>query len=268
SGTYIGKISKKVASLSGFLAGTLICVGAGDQNSAVIGAGVINDGDISVSIGTGGIAIACLDKPFRDPDGMNMVTNHAISGKWQMEGLQNGAAGVFRWFRDEIATYEKMEAEKNNEDVYKILDKMIKQIPAGSKGLVMLPYLAGSATPYWNTNARGTIIGLTFAHNKACLARCFIEGITLEMKDIINSFNRSGIKVDNIKMIGGASKSDIWNQIQSDMYKTKSSILKHSDAAIIGAAIFAGVGCKAFESIEKGVEKMVAVDKTYNPGSD
>lgn len=268
SGTYIGKISKKVASLSGFLAGTSICVGAGDQNSAVIGAGVIKDGDISVSIGTGGIAIVCLDKPFRDPDGMNMVTNHAISGKWQMEGLQNGAAGVFRWFRDEIATYEKMEAEKNNEDVYKILDRMIKQIPAGSKGLVMLPYLAGSATPYWNTNARGTIIGLTFAHDRACLARCFIEGITLEMKDIINSFNRSGIKVDNIKMIGGASKSDIWNQIQSDMYKTKSSILKHSDAAIIGAAIFAGVGCKAFESIEKGVEKMVAVDKTYNPGSD
>ncbi len=131
----------------------------------------------------------------------------------------------------------------------------------------MLPYFAGSATPYWNANARGTIIGFTFAHNRACLAKCFIEGITLEMKDIINSFNRSGIKVDNIKIIGGALKSDIWNQIQSDMYKTKASILKHSDAAILGAAIFAGVGCKAFESIEKAVKKMVTVDKTYTPRS-
>lgn len=58
-------------------------------------------------MGPGGIAITYLDRPFRDPGGMSMVSNHAIQGKWQLEGLQNGAAGVFRWFRDEIATLEK-----------------------------------------------------------------------------------------------------------------------------------------------------------------
>ncbi|MHB1336357.1 MAG: FGGY-family carbohydrate kinase [Candidatus Humimicrobiaceae bacterium] len=268
SGTIIGKISKSVSELSGLAEGTPLCVGAGDQNSAVIGAGVINDGQMSVSIGTGGIAITFLDKPFRDPNKMNMITNHAINGKWQMEGLQNGAAGVFRWFRDEIAFYEKKEAEKENKNVYAILDSYIEKTPPGSKGLLLLPFFAGSAAPRWNSDARGTIIGLTFAHDKACLARCFIEGITLEMKDIISSIIKSGIKINSVKLIGGASKSHIWNKIQADMYKKDVSTLKISDAAILGAAIFAGVGIKAFSSIEEGVKNMINIDRTYTPGKN
>jgi len=268
SGTIVGKISKSISELSGLAEGTPLCVGAGDQNSAVIGAGVIKDGQMSVSIGTGGIAITFLNKPFRDPNKMNMITNHAINGKWQMEGLQNGAAGVFRWFRDEIAFYEKKEAQKENKNVYEILDKYIEKTPPGSKGLLFLPFFAGSAAPRWNSKARGTIIGLTFAHDKECLARCFIEGITLEMKDIVNSIIKSGIKIESVKLIGGAAKSDIWNKIQADMYKIDVSTLKISDAAILGAAIFAGVGIKAFSSIEAGVEKMINIDKTFTPGEN
>ena len=95
-----------------------------------------------------------------------------------------------------------------------------------------------------------------------------MEGITLEMKDIINSMLKSGIKITNARLIGGASKSDIWNQIQSDMYKMSVSTLKISDAAILGAAILAGVGSKVFRSIPEGVEKMVALDKTFTPGGN
>ena len=89
---------------------------------------------------------------------------------------------------------------------------------------------------------RGTILGLTFAHDKSCLARCFMEGITLEMKDIINSIKNSGIKVTSARLIGGAAKSDIWNRIQCDMYNMKVHTLKIPDAAILGAAILAGTG--------------------------
>ena len=269
SGTLVGKLSREASNLFGFKEGTPLCVGAGDQNSAVIGAGIINEGDLSISIGTGGIAITFLNAPFRDPNKMNMVTNHAIPGKWQMEGLQNGAAGVFRWFRDEIALFNnKITGNDNITNIYKILDDLIKEVPAGAKGLLLLPYLAGSAAPRWNPDARGTLIGLTFAHDTACLARCFMEGITLEMKDIINSMLKSGIKITNAILIGGASKSDIWNQIQSDMYKMSVSTLEVSDAAILGAAILAGFGSKVFRSIPEGVEKMVALDKTFTPGGN
>lgn len=268
SGTCVGNLSARASKDFGFKEGTTLCVGAGDQNSAVVGAGVVNQGEMSVSIGTGGIAITFLDKPFRDPNRMNMITNHAIAGKWQMEGLQNGAAGVFRWFRDEIALFGAPADATDKDKLYKTLDELIKRTPAGSKGLLMLPYFAGSAAPRWNTNARGTITGLTFAHDRACLARCFMEGITLEMKDIIKSIMNSGLKVTSARLIGGAAKSEIWNQIQCDMYKMDVSTLKISDAAILGASIFAGVGSGLFGSIREGVSSMVAPDKKYTPGED
>ncbi|MHB1347440.1 MAG: xylulokinase [Candidatus Humimicrobiaceae bacterium] len=263
-----GNLSAQAAKDFGFIKGTPLFVGAGDQNSAVVGAGVVNEGDLSVAIGTGGIAITYLDKPFRDPNMMNMITNHAIAGKWQMEGLQNGAAGVFRWFRDEIALFNPSGESHIRDSIYKTLDAMIANTPPGSKGLLMLPYFAGSAAPRWNANARGTIIGLTFAHDKSCLARCFMEGITLEMKDIINSIKNSGVKVKSARLIGGAAKSDIWNRIQCDMYNMDVYTLRISDAAILGAAIFSGVGSGLFGTIREGVASMVRADKNYTPGAD
>ena len=268
SGTFAGIVSPEAASDFGFKEGTHLSVGAGDQNSAVIGAGIINPGDLSVSIGTGGIATAFLDKPVRDPNMMNMVTNHAVEGKWQMEGLQNGAAGVFRWFRDEIALFSELNDPDIKDAIYNKLNKMIAKTPPGAKGLIMLPYFAGSAAPRWNSNARGTITGLTFAHDKACLARCFMEGITLEMKDIIKSIMSAGVNITSARLIGGAAKSDIWNQIQSDMYQMEVSTLQMPDAAILGAAIFAGVGAGVFDSIKEGITKMVVPSKIYKPGPD
>jgi len=226
SGTKVGVISKEAAELTGFLQGTPLCVGAGDQNS------------------------------------------HAVYGKWQLEGYQAGAASVFRWFRDEIATLEKSFANGHKVDVYKILNELIDRTPAGAKGLVILPYFASATAPRWNPDARGTILGLTFAHDRACLARAFIEGVTLEEKDIITSMLKSGIKIKTIRIIGGATKSKVWNQIQADMYKKPVETLRVTDAAVLGAAILGGVGVGLFKDIKDGVKKMVTVDQRYEPNSE
>ena len=265
SGKKIGVISKKASEKSGFKCGTPLCVGAGDQNSAAVGAGIVYNGYLSVSMGTAGNANAYLEKPFRDPEGKSMVVNHAIYNRWQIEGHQAGAAGVYRWFRDKIGMYEKYYAEKNNKDVYEILNKLISKTPAGSKGLVFLPYLASSTAPRWNPNARGVLAGLAFVHSRGCVARSFMEGITLEMKDIINSITNSGIKIKISRITGGATKSDVWNQIQSDVYNLKVETLQITDTAVMGAAIMGGVGVGIFKDIIEGVENMVKVDKIYEP---
>lgn len=265
SGMQVGVISDAIAERTGFKKGTPLCVGAGDQNSAVVGAGIVCDGRLSVSIGTGGIAIAHLDKPFRDPQEMSMITNHAIPGKWQMEGLQAGAAGVFRWFRDELGGMEKVQAAAQGSDVYSLLDEEIAATPPGAKGLVFLPYMASANAPRWDPQARGTLIGLTFAHDRACVARAFLEGITLEMKDIVTSMLQSGIKIDTVHIMGGATKSPLWNQMQADMYNLPVSTLRVTDAAVLGAALLAGVGFGVFRDVRDGVSQMVAVNKTFYP---
>jgi xylulokinase len=265
SGTLVGSIGSDAAKRTGFLEGTPLCVGAGDQNSAVVGAGIVQSSLLSVSMGTGGIAITYLDKPFRDPSGMSMVTNHAIQGKWQLEGLQAGAAGVFRWFRDEVATLEKEVAREQNRDPYDLINELIAKTPVGAKGLLFLPYLASATAPRWNAHARGTLTGLTFAHDRGCLARAFIEGITLEMKDILTSMLSSGIDVDTVRIMGGATKSSIWNQIQADVYNRPVQTLKVADAALLGAAIFAGTGSGCFKDIREAVDGMVVVDSVCEP---
>ena len=263
-----GYVTAEAEKMSGLKQGTPLSIGSGDQNCASIGAGIVKKGMASVSLGTAGMATAFLDNPYRDPMGFAMVVSHAVYGKWELEGLQNGAAGVFRWFRDEIADKQKHDAEKLGEDVYIKLNEMIKDVPAGSKGLVLMPYFASAGTPRWNSNARGMLMGLTFAHDKSCMARAFMEGITLEQKDILQSMKDTGIELSTIRIMGGATKSDLWNQIQADMYNLPVETLKITDAAVLGAAICGAVSVGLFEDISSAAEILVKTDKRYEPNSE
>jgi xylulokinase len=263
----VGYVTDEAAEKSGFAKGTPLAVGSGDQNCASIGAGIVKTGMASVSLGTAGMATAFLDKAYRDPLGKNMVVSHAIYGKWEIEGLQNGAGGVLRWFRDEIADKQKADAQSSGEDFYVKLNEMISEVPPGAKGLVMMPYWASAGTPRWDPHARGTLIGLTFAHDKACMARAFMEGITLEQKDILTSMKNTGIKLNQVRIMGGATKSDIWNQMQADMYNLPVETLKVTDAAVLGAAICGAVSIGLFSGIAEAAQKMVKTDKRYEPNA-
>ena len=262
AGTKIGEVSQEISEATGLAVGTALCVGIGDQNSAALGAGIMKPGYLSISMGTGGLATALLDNCYRDPKGQAMITHHAIHGLWTYEGLQNAAAGAFRWFRDEIAALEyHLEGGK----AYKTLDEMVAKTPVGARGLLMLPFFAGSAAPRWNSEAKGGFLGLTLSHTRADMARACLEGITLEQKDIVNSLSQSEDQFKLVRIVGGATNSKVWNQIQADVYNIPCETLVVADAATLGAAICAGVGVGVFDSIEQAVEEMVAVAERYEP---
>jgi len=265
SGTFAGKVSVESSRLSGLAAGTTIAIGAGDQCAGSLGAGVVRKGTVSVSMGTAGAVNAFLDSPYRDPHGTGMVTCHSIHGNWLLEAHQAAAAGVYRWFRDEIAGLEKAESEISGKDFYEEMGKKIAEVPAGSRGLLLLPYYAGAATPRYNSDARGVLLGLTFAHDRISLARAYMEGITLDMKDMLTSFKRSGIDIGDIRILGGPTKSPLWNQIQADVYGNPVSTLEVADATLLGAGVLAAVGAGLFSSIEEGSDQMVKIHKTYEP---
>lgn len=267
TGEQVGTISADVSEKTGFPLGTPLCIGVGDLNSAALGAGVVEPGAVSISLGTGGLATIVLDGCYRDPMCQSMVTSHAIHGLWTFEGLQNAAAGAYRWFRDEIAALEKVQAE-NPGAAYETLNHMIEQIPVGAHGLIMMPYFAGSAAPRWNALARGGFVGLTLAHTRSDMARACVEGITLEQKDILQSMKNAGKTFSYVRIVGGATKSEVWNQIQADVYGLPCETLAVSDAAALGAAISAGYGVGVFASLKEGAERMVQVKKRYEPNSE
>jgi xylulokinase len=265
SGTVVGRVSRAGSENSGFAEGTPIAVGAGDQCAGSLGAGVVKRGLVSISMGTAGAVTAFLPDPFRDPKGKTMITNHSIKGKWLMEGYQAAAAGVYRWFRDEIAALEKADAGAAGKDPYELIEEIARQAPAGSRGLLLLPYFASAATPRYNSSARGVLVGLTFAHDRGCLARAFMEGITLDMFDMIQAAMKAGVSVEAIRLLGGPTRSRLWNQIQADVYGMPVQTLKITDATVLGAAILGGVGAGVFQSIEEGSNRLVQVETTYEP---
>jgi xylulokinase len=268
SGTRIGAVSESVAARTGLAAGTPLCVGGGDQNVAALGAGVITPGLLSVSLGTGGAVCACVREPFHDPARKTMVTNHVSPGHWLVEGYQAGAASVLRWFRDEIADIESAFARSAGKNTYDLLSERIAKAPAGSRGLLLMPYFASAATPRWNSSARGTLVGMTFAHDRDCLTRAFVEGITLEVYDMLQALVRAGVPFDTVHLLGGPTKSDVWNQIQADIYGHTVCTLCNTDAAVTGAAILAGVGVGLFPDAAAGVASLVKVRRTYDPDPD
>jgi len=260
-----GRLDAAAARRTGFAQGTLLCVGIGDQNSAALGAGIVRPGTMSVSIGTGGIATALLEQCYRDPARNNMITHHAVDGRWTFEGLQNAAAGVFRWFRDQLGAAEQQLAAQNGTNVYDELNKLIAQSPAGANGLLLLPHFAGASTPYWNSDARGAWLGLSLAHTRGDMARACIEGITLEEKDIITSIRQAGARAELVRIMGGATKSPVWNQVQADVYGLPCETLKVTDAAVMGAAICAASGAGLYGGLEEATLHMVHPDRRYEP---
>lgn len=265
SGTPVAGISSDAARRTGLVPGTPVSVGAGDQSAGAVGAGIVRKGFISVSMGTAGAVTAFLDSPFRDPAGKTMVTSHPMADCWLLEGYQAAAASVYRWFKEQIGGIESLEAQNNGEDFYTLMNKKIADVPAGSRGLIVLPYFAAAATPRYNPSARGTIVGLTFSHDRFTLARAFVEGITLDMKDMVSSMVRSGVSVTEARILGGPTKSRVWNQIQADVYGVPVTTLRVTDATVLGAAILGGVGAGVFPSVVAGADAMVRLSERFEP---
>jgi xylulokinase len=265
SGTPVAKISAAAAKRCGLAAGTPVSVGAGDQSAGAVGAGIVRKGLVSVSMGTAGAVTAFLDAPFRDPAGRTMVTAHPVKGRWLLEGYQAAAASVYRWFKEQFGGLETQEAEKKGGDFYSLMNEKLAAVPAGSRGLLVLPYFAAAATPRYNPSARGTVLGLTFSHDRLALARAFMEGITLDMKDMISSMVRSGVAVQEARILGGPTRSRLWNQIQADVYGVPVTTLKVTDATVLGAAILGGVGAEVFRTVDEGTDAMVRLDERFDP---
>lgn len=263
-GSQVGTLPTAVAARTGFAPGTPVCVGAGDQNCSVVGMGAIRPGMATVTLGTAGLAILVTDQPMPGFGGM-MITNHVIPECWEVEGLSNAAASSLRWFRDEIAHQEIEQARQSGEDVYGLLDKLASSSTPGAGGILFLPYLATAGTPRWNHDARGAFLGLSLSHGRGDLVRAVMEGVVLEIRDMMEQWLQKQMPVELIRIGGGAANSPLWNQIQADIYGLPVQTLREKESTALGAALLGGVGAGIFASVKEGVEALVSVTGEVEP---
>ncbi len=262
----VGTISSSAAEQTGFAEGMPIAVGGGDQQCAAIGAGVIHEGLSEVTIGTGGVMVAHADSRKPDPEGRVIIGGHAIPGKWDIEGTQYSSGATLRWWRDTYAQVEADAAAKLGMSTYDLITAQAVGAPAGSRGYLFFPFFTGQVTPHYVHAASGGSLGLSFIHDRSAMARAVLEGVTMEMRMIVEAME--GVlktPFDVIGLSGGGAKSPLWQQIQADVYGRPVKTFRVSECTTLGATILGAVGCGQFSSIDEAVGNMVTITGELEP---
>ena len=261
SGVDIGEITADTA----FDQKTLVITGAGDQQSAALGVGVVSPGEIKCTTGTGSFLLAFLEKPNFDPQKRVLCSCHAVPGTWVQEASIFTSGAVLRWFRDQLGTEECQKADVEGQDPYDIMINEAQESPIGANGLLLIPHFVGAGAPHWNPYAKGIVFGLALGHKRRDLFRAVLEGVAYEVKKNILVFESLGIIPKELKLTGGGSRSDLWNQIYADVLGITCVRNIIEEATSLGAAILAASGAALFPDISKAAESICKVDKKWIP---
>jgi xylulokinase len=260
-----GQVTAETALLTGLKTGTPVVGGGGDQATSAVGNGIVLPGLTSATLGTSGVIFAYTDVPKLDPQGRIHTFCHAVPGKWHVMGVTQGAGLSLRWFREQLGASEAWYARETGEDVYNLIIREAEKVPAGSNGLLFLPYLMGERTPHLDAQARGMWFGLTAAHTRAHLIRAILEGVAFSLRDSLEIFKELKIPVEQIRASGGGSRSFFWRQIQSDIYGKEVVTLRESEGSAFGAALLAGVGGGIYSSVEESAREALQVRECVSP---
>jgi xylulokinase len=260
------KISAAAAKLTGLRAGTPVVAGAGDQAAGAVGCGIVKPGVLSCTLGTSGVVFAHAEKYRPDPRGRLHAFCHAVPGQWHLMGVQLSSAGSFQWFKNALGGEETAREKAGAGNAYDLLTAAAAKVPAGSEGLLFLPYLSGERTPHPDPLARGVFFGLTLRHTKAHLARAVLEGVTYGLRDSLELMRGLGIAPTEIIASGGGARSPLWRQLLADNFETPILTVSATEGSAYGAALLAGVGAKIWPTVEDACTATVKITGRTVPG--
>jgi len=266
SGEAIGNVIEKTAKELGLSSKVVVSMGALDQACGTIGVGNVKPGIFTENTGAALAICATQDRstPTFDKQRRMPVHYHGLPKRYMFHTFTTGGM-VLRWYRDKFFKEEMKFAQENGVDTYDLITDMVNKVPAGSDGLVMLPHLQGAMAPEDNPNAKGVFYGFTLKHEKAHFARSIMEAIAFIVRRNLEIVEDLKINVNEVRVLGGGARSDVWNQIKADI--TGKTLLRtvNEEAACLGAAIFAGKGAGIYSSIEDAASQMVSIKKKYIP---
>jgi xylulokinase len=264
-GTGVGPLTADAARQLGLTTGTLVVTGGMDQSVGAIGAGNFRPGKVSETTGAALAIQATISDPLIDQSHTVPVYYHSVPGQYLFVPVCPTAGMAFKWLRDMFFQDEIRAAELDKTDAYDRLTALAAAISPGADGLVMLPHLMGAFSPEPNPQARGSFTGFTLSHTRAHFVRALLEGVAFMLRRNLESIERTGIQVQEIRSTGGGARSRLWNQIKANVCHRPVVTLVNEETGLLGDAILAGVAHGVFKSIEAGCDAMVAVKEVIQP---
>ncbi|PLR80550.1 xylulokinase [Bacillus canaveralius] len=254
SGTLLADVAREI----GLSDETKVFAGGADNACGALGAGILSSDFTLCSIGTSGVVLTYEDDKDRDYGGRLHFFNHVKDDSFYSMGVTLSAGQSLTWFKENFA---------KNDSFQKLLEE-IQHVPIGCDGLMFTPYLFGERTPHADATIRGTFLGIDGNHRREHFVRAIIEGITFSLNESIQIFRDEGKAIENIISIGGGAKSDIWLQIQADIFNAKVLKIKSEQGPGLGAAMLAAYGCGWFKSLDECAKRFINISSEFHPNPD
>lgn len=234
-----GALHKDVAEELGLPAGIPVAAGGGDNAAAAVGTGIVGPGRVSSSVGTSGVLFAHASEFDPDPSGRLHAFCHAVPGAYHLMGVTLSAGGSLSWWRETLG------------GDYDELVEAASDVPPGAEGLLFLPYLSGERTPHLDPKARGAFFGLTSRHGVAHMTRAVMEGVIFSLRDSLEIMRELEVPVDDVRATGGGARSELWRQLQADIYGTPIRRTLADEGPAYGAALLAGVAAGNYADVDE-----------------
>lgn len=260
----VGGLTAEIAQELGLYAGLPVIAAGIDCGAASVGLGIFEPNIYSATIGTSMCAALISDKPLQS-DGL-IIWPYLYQGKklnYNFAGA-NTAGAIIKWFRDTLCQWEKEQTEQQGKDVYDLLNEQAQNLPAGSNGLLVLPYFMGERSPIWDSHAKGMILGLSLTHTKAHIFKAFMEAIAYSLRQAIEASGE--YQGEYIIVAGGATKSKLWRQILADVTGYAVICPVNNTEANLGDVILAGVGTGVLDFSD--VKKWQIFDQKVMPNPE
>jgi xylulokinase len=262
SGVIIGEVTEEAAKETGLPAGIPVIAGTVDGAAAALEAGVIRPDIATEMTGTSSVLLMSNNKGWYSPELITM--NHALPGQTLSLGAMTSTGASLKWYRDQFCHAEVNLAEKLGIDAYDLMNREAEGSNPHNE-IVFLPYMMGERSPIWDTDARGMFFGLSLNTSRADLTRAIMEGAAYALKNNLDIMEQSGNQVRVLRIIGGSSKSQLWNQIKADVLNREIEVIQGSGGAPLGNAILAGMAVGFYPDPEFVLDHVIQLKTKVSP---
>ena len=260
----VGGLTAQAAAETGLLEGMPVFGGCDDVQSAAVGSGQSEDGDVHVYLGTSAWVAAATKTGDSFKHGAAAIQS-ADPAMNLIAGITESAGANIEWIRDQFFRHEK---EKYGAGVFNYMDEVIATVPPGSDGLICTPWMLGERCPVSSTTTRATLFNISMVHTREHLMRAVYEGIAYNIRWILQNFCKDyAIACDDIRIIGGGALDKGWMQILSDVTGRNISVVENPrNAGAVGAAVVALIGLGELPDFASA-KKFVRVSAVFSPNA-
>ncbi len=243
---------------------TPMTAGSGDGILANLGCGIFDASAMSSTVGTSGAVRTTVSSPLLD-DQQRTWCYCLSKDRWVAGGAINNGGIVLRWLRDQFKeTFQKDVEEQGCYNIYALFDQYAASIPAGSDQLTFLPLLTGERSPNWNALTRGVLYGLDLRHSRQHIVKAAMEGIMYQMFAVYQALFSINTQTRQIRASGGYARSDVWLQIQADIFGQPIAVSNVNEASALGAAYLSMLAVGAVSRFDEGLPEMT-VTRHFEP---